>query len=130
MTKNFRQRLPAAFVPAYKQLIDGLVPILQANLAYSELTSQILVFFHSNMMVLGLDMLQTVCTVVGNCASVLPYTRQVDVIRILMLAVEQFRLESIPVLQIALAPLLEKAIQTPAPQRHVSDEDRDIVHTN
>lgn len=88
ITQNFRQRLPEAFKPAYKTLIESLVPILQANLAHEELTSQILVFFHSNMMVLGLEMLQTVCAVVGNCANLLPYTRQLDIIRILMLAVE------------------------------------------
>ena len=74
------------------------MPVLSANLQYEELTSQILVFFHSNMIVLGLEMLQTVCTVVGNCATQLPYTRCLDLIRILMLAVENYRLESMPVL--------------------------------
>ena len=69
ITQNFRQKLPEAFKPSYMTLIGSLVPILCANLQYEELTSQILVFFHTNMLVLGLDMLQTICTVVGNCAT-------------------------------------------------------------
>ena len=52
-----------------------MLPILSANLEHEELTSQILVFLHSNMCVLGLDMLQVISTVVGNCAKLLPYTR-------------------------------------------------------
>jgi len=62
------------------------------------------------MIVLGLEMLQIVCNVVGTCAVQLPYTRCLDLIRILMLAIETYKLEGVPVLQLALGPLLEKAI--------------------
>jgi hypothetical protein len=47
-----------------------------------------------------------------------------------MLAVETYKLDSIPVLQIALGPILQKAIQTPMPQTNISDDDRSIIHTN
>jgi len=60
----------------------------------------------------------------------LPYTRSLDLIRILMLAVESFKLDSIPVLQLALEPILNKAIQTPSPVTNISDEDRLITVTN
>ena len=69
ITQNFRQRLPDAFKPSYKALIESLIPILNANLHYEELTSQILVFIHSNMLVLGVEMLETVCQIVGHCAT-------------------------------------------------------------
>jgi hypothetical protein len=82
------------------------------------------------MLVLGVEMLQIVCQIVGHCASKLPYIRTLDLIRILMLAVETYKLDSIPVLQIALGPILEKAIQTPIPQSNISDDDRNILHTN
>ena len=57
ITQNFRQRLPEAFKPSYKTLIESLVPVVTSNLQYEELTSQILVFFQSNMIILGLEML-------------------------------------------------------------------------
>lgn len=47
-----------------------------------------------------------------------------------MLAVESFKLDSIPVLQLALEPILNKAIQTPLPATNISDEDRLIIVTN
>lgn len=47
-----------------------------------------------------------------------------------MLAVDEFKLESIPVLEIALGPVLEKAISTPVPQTNVSDEDRGTLSAN
>ena len=75
-------------------------------------------------------MLQIVCTVVETCAIQLPYMRCLDLIRILMLSVENYKLESIPVLQLALGPILEKAIQTPAVQSNRSDDERSILNLN
>jgi len=68
------------------------VPILLANLQHEELTSQILVFFHANTIVLGLDMLEILCSFIGTCASQLPFQRSLDLLRILMLAIEQYKL--------------------------------------
>lgn len=105
--------LPEAFKPSYKALIDNLIPILNANLDHEELTSQILVFLHSNLLVLGAEMMGTICQVVSGCAVQLPYPRTLDIIRILSLAVDNFKLDSLPVLQAALGPILQKAIMTP-----------------
>ena len=67
ITQNFKQKLPEAFKPSYKSLIEKLIPIVGSNLQHEELTSQILVFFHSNMVVLGLESLSLVGQVVANC---------------------------------------------------------------
>lgn len=69
ITQGFRQKLPEAFKPSYKALIDNLIPILNDNLGQEELTSQILVFIHSNVVVLGVEMMQTVCQVVSTCST-------------------------------------------------------------
>ena len=47
-----------------------------------------------------------------------------------MLSVESFKLDSIPVLQLALEPILNKAIQTPMPETNISDLERNLVQTN
>ena len=60
--------MPDAFKPSYKSLIQNLVPIVSANLHHEELTRQILTFFHSNLVVLGLEILPLVTNVVLNCA--------------------------------------------------------------
>ena len=68
ITHNFKQKLPEAFKPSYKSLIEKLIPIIGANLQHEELTSQILTFFHSNMVVLGPESISLVGQVVANCA--------------------------------------------------------------
>lgn len=50
------------------------------------------------MLVLGAEMVQIVCQIVGHSATKLPYNRTLDLIRILMLAVETYKHDSIPVL--------------------------------
>ena len=82
------------------------------------------------MVVLGPSKLRVIHDVARSCASNLPFTRQLDLIRILILAVETFNFDCISVLQVALGAILEKAMQTPAPKSNISDEDRAIVETN
>ena len=60
----------------------------------------------------------------------MPYNRSLDLIRILMLSVESFKLDSVPILQLALEPIMNKAINTPMPQTNISDDERQLLNTN
>lgn len=102
-------------------MIKDLASIVSANLQYEELTDQILLFVHSILNVIGIEAVGLVSQVVNTCASQLPYERCSSILKILILAVEKYHIDSIQLLSIALGSIFTKAIQTPLPQSNISD---------
>ena len=47
-----------------------------------------------------------------------------------MLAAENYKLDSLAVLQVAFGSILEKAIGTPIPASNISDDERNVLLTN
>ena len=68
-----------------------------------------------------------ICDVFGYCTLNLPYSRCQDLIRIMLLAVENLKFESIAILEAGFGSIIEKAIQTPMQQSNISDIERAIL---
>ena len=61
------------------------------------------------------------------CSAALPYHRLYDVIQILVISVEQYKVNAVPILEASYPHLLPKAIETPLPNTNVTDAERHII---
>ena len=80
-------------------MINSMVPILRNNLGHEELTSQLLNFIENNIHVLGKRAIPLILEVVNFCSAQLPYSRLLDVINIVSVSVENYKLDSIQILE-------------------------------
>ena len=77
--QSFTDGVSDGFKGTYKQLVQHLTQIMQANLDHEDLTNQLLNFFHNSVKVLGVDALPLVVDVATLCATKLEFVRLYDV---------------------------------------------------
>ena len=104
-----------------------MIPILRNNLAHEDLTNQLLNFIENNIHVLGKKAIPLVVDVVNFCSTQLPYSRLLDVINIVNISVENYKLDSIQILEASYPSLLQKALEVPLPKTSVTDDEKDLI---
>ena len=82
---------------------------LNSNLDHEELTRKILNFIQSSINVIGPDLVPLLAEVAAKVSGSLPYSRQIDIMRIGAFAIEQYKERAIPILQNSLANILQLA---------------------